>query len=303
MKTRLKLSLFCLMLIALGTTKLNGQETGHYTPGIQGIKAATLPPPGFYYMMHNVLYSSDSFYDGDGNSADIDFDITVFANVHRFIYVWEDVFLGANYGIHAILPLTSTDIKMGAFNVDDSQFGIGDIVIEPFLLSWNKPKYDIAFGLAAIAPTGSYDVAKPASPGKSFWSGMLTLGGTYYMDSHKSWHASVLTRYEVHGEKKDFDITPGDDLTFEWGIGKTIPADFIWNIGVSGYAHWQISDDKGSDVLYDASVHDRVFAVGPEVTCFIPPIKMNIELRGQLEFGAVDRSEGTKMCLTLVKAF
>ena len=298
-----KLYYLCLFMLIAGSINSYSQETGHYTPGVQGIKVGTLPPPGFYYIMHNVYYSSDSFYDGDGNKADIDFNVNVFANVHRFLYVWENVIFGANYGVHVLVPTTYTDISIGAFGVDDSKYGIGDIVIEPILLAWNKQKYDISVALAAIAPVGSYDSTEAASPGKSFWTGMLSFGGTYYFDANKSWHASMLNRYEVHGEKKDFDVTAGDDFTFEWGIGKTIPSKQIWSYGVSGYAHWQVTEDAGSDVLYDASVKDKIFAVGPEVTCFIPKAKLNLELRSQLEFGAIDRSQGTKFCLSLFKSF
>ena len=298
-----KLYYLCLFMLIAGSINSYSQETGHYTPGVQGIKVGTLPPPGFYYIMHNVYYSSDSFYDGDGNKADIDFNVNVFANVHRFLYVWENVIFGANYGVHVLVPTTYTDISIGAFGVDDSKYGIGDIVIEPILLAWNKQKYDISVALAAIAPVGSYDSTEAASPGKSFWTGMLSFGGTYYFDANKSWHASMLNRYEVHGEKKDFDVTAGDDFTFEWGIGKTIPSKQIWSYGVSGYAHWQVTEDAGSDVLYDASVKDKIFAVGPEVTCYIPKAKLNLELRSQFEFGAVDRSQGTKICFSLFKNF
>ena len=302
MKQKLKLMLFSLLLLSIGTTVFS-QETGHYTPGVAGLKGGTLPPPGFYYIMHNVYYSSDTFYDGNGDKAEIDFDVSVFANVHRFIYVWEDVLWGANYAMHVLVPTTYTDISIGAFGVNDNKFGLGDIVIEPLILSWNKPKYDLSFGVAAIAPTGSYDITEAASPGKSFWSGMMTVGGTYYFDSHKAWHASIISRYEVHGEKKDFDVTPGDDFTFEWGIGKTIPKKQIWSYGVSGYAHWQLTEDEGTDVFYDASVKDKIFAVGPEVTWYIPKAKLNVEFRSQFEFGAIDRSQGTKICLSLFKNF
>lgn len=298
---KFQLSFIYLLLLITGTMNLYSQETGHYVPGIAGIKAGTLPPPGFYYVMHNIYYTADTYYDGNGDEAPIDFRLNVFSNAHRFVYVWEDVLFGANYAMNVIIPLVSTDISIGAFNVDDNQFGIGDVIIEPFVLSWNKPGYDLAFGLAAVAPVGSYDIMESASPGKSFWTGLLTFGGTYYFDSHKSWHASILSRYEVHSAKKDYDITPGNDFTFEWGVAKTFLSKFIWNFGVSGYAHWQLSDDDGSDVQYDPSVHDRVFAAGPEVTCFIPPIKLNVELRGQFEFGAIDRPQGTTMCLSFFK--
>jgi len=299
----LNFRLFCLFLFLASSINLNAQETGHYTPGVSGLKVGTLPPPGFYYIMHNVLYTSDTYYNGAGNEAPIDFDVNVFANVHRFIYVWEDVIFGANYAMHMLIPTTYTDISIGAFQLDDSKYGIGDIVLEPVLLAWNKPRYDAAFGLAAIAPIGSYDISEPASPGKSFWTGMLTLGGTYYMNAQKSWHASLLSRYEIHSKKKDYDVTAGNDFTFEWGVGKTIPKKVIWGVRVSGYAHWQVTEDSGSDVLYDPTVKDRIFAVGPEVTCFIPPIKLNVELRAQTEFGAIDRSQGPKMCLSVFKVF
>ncbi|SDW84904.1 Uncharacterized conserved protein [Lutibacter oricola] len=300
---KLKLSIIGLFLFVLGSTNVFSQETGHYTPGVQGLKVASLPPPGFYYIMHNVYYTADTYYDGNGDKAPIDFDITVFANVHRFLYVWEDVIFGANYGVHVLVPTTYTDISISDFGVNDNKFGVGDIVIEPLILSWNKQKFDAIVALAAIAPTGSYDVNEAASPGKSFWSTMLTFGGTYYFNESKSWHASILNRYEIHGEKKDFDVTPGDDLTFEWGIGKTIVSDQIWGVGVGGYAHWQLTEDKGNDVLYDSSVKDKVFAIGPEVTCYIPKAKLNLELRGQFEFGAVDRPQGTKFCFSLFKNF
>lgn len=298
---KLKVLVAGFLILACGLTSLKAQETGHYVPGITGIKGGSLPPAGFYYIMHNVAYSSSSNFDGLGNELDINFDLNVFVNAHRLVYVVGDAFLGANYATNLIVPLINTDISIGAFGIDDKQFGLGDIIFDPLILSWNKDRYDVAFGLGAVMPTGSYDITRPSSPGKSFWTGLLTLGGTYYFDAHKSWHASILSRYEVHSKKKDFDVTAGNDFTFEWGLGKTIPAKQIWNVGVSGYAHWQLTEDKGADVLYDASIKDKVFAVGPEVGCFIPPLKLNIELRGQYEFGAVDRSQGPKACLTLIK--
>lgn len=296
-----KLFFLSLFLVVTASSNLYSQETGHYTPGITGIKGATLPPPGFYYIMHNVYYSANSFYDGNGNEANIDFDLSVFVNAHRLVYVWEDVIFGANYAVNVIVPLINTNINIGAFNVSDKMFGIGDIIVDPMVLSWNRAKYDIAFGVGAVVPTGKYDIMEAASPGKSFWTGLFTLGGTYYFDAHKSLHVSVLSRYEIHSKKKDFDVTAGDDFTFEWGIGKTIPKKQIWSLGVSGYAHWQLTEDEGADVVYDATVKDKIFAVGPEVTCYIPTLKMNVELRGQFEFGAIDRPQGTKMCLSIFK--
>ena len=298
---KLQLLIICLLAFVASTSNVLAQETGHYVPGITGIKGATLPPPGSYYIMHNVFYTASSTYDGDGNEVDMDFDLNVFVNAHRFVHNWENVIFGANYAVNVIVPLQSTNISIGGF-IDDKKFGLGDIIVDPMVLSWNRDRYDLSFGIGAVVPTGSYDVEEAASPGKSFWTGLFTLGGTYYFDSHKSLHASILSRYEIHSAKKDFDITPGNDFTFEWGIGKTIPMDQIWSFGASGYAHWQTTEDKGDDYMYDPTIKDKMFAAGPEVNCFIPTLKLNLELRAQFEFGVVDRSQGTKMCLSLFKS-
>ncbi|MDD4072899.1 MAG: transporter, partial [Desulfobacterales bacterium] len=96
-------------------------------------------------------------------------------------------------------------------------------------------------------------------------------------------------------------IRAGDDFHFEWGIGKTIAR--LWDVGLTGYCQWQVSDDRGDDVTWDRSVHDRVYGIGPEVSVFLPNLKLGLTLRNQWEFGAVDRSEGNMTTLVLTKTF
>jgi hypothetical protein len=267
----------------------------HYVNGVEGIKAATLPPPGFYYRLYNVFYNADKLMDPDGDEIPVDFEVSVYAMVNRFVWVTNKTILGANYFMDVVIPLINTDIKIGA-EIDDSKFGVGDINIEPFGLSWHGPRYDASFGLSVYIPTGEYDRTEPASPGRDMWTGMLTLGGTYYFDAGKTWSASILGRYETHSEKDETDVTLGDDFHFEWGIGKTLAK--VWDVGLTGYCHWQVTDDSGSGVTSD---HDRVYAIGPEVSTFIPPAKLFLSLRSQWEFGAEDRSEGNVTTLTLTK--
>jgi hypothetical protein len=301
--TRIVIVLFCTLGLAvtpIGST-LAG-ETGHYVNGVEGIKAATLPPAGSKcYRMYNVFYNADILMDSDGNELDIGFDLTVYALVNRFVWITNKKILGADYGADVIIPLIYTDIEVSAIGVDDDQFGLGDIAVEPFVLSWHGPRYDASFALAAYVPTGDYDMNEPASPGKDFWTGMVTLGGTVYFDVAKTWSASILGRYEVHTEKDQTDVRPGDDFHFEWGIAKTLAK--IWDVGLTGYCHWQVTDDSGSDVVWDSSDHDSVYAVGPEVAVFIPPATLLLSLRSQWEFEAVDRSEGNVTTLTLTKLF
>jgi len=276
-------------------------ETGHYTNGVEGIKAASLPPPGFYWKVYNAFYSANKLTDQNGDELDLGLKVNVYAMVNRFVWISKIKILGADYAADILIPTIYTDFKLEKIGLEDNDFGLGDIIIEPFILSWHKPQYDLAGGLSLVIPTGKYDITKPASPGKNFWTGLFTLGGTYYFDKNRTWSASILARYEIHTEKKETAVKPGNDFQFEWGIGKTVAK--IWDVGLTGYCHWQVTDDSGADVVWDKSVHDRVFGIGPEVSIFLPPKKLMFSLRSQMEFGAIDRSVGNITTLNMTKIF
>ncbi len=292
--------MFVLLAVTLMPGILFAGSNNHYVNGVEGIKGATVPPPGVYYRMYNVFYDADDLMDKDGNELNVDFDVTVFAVANRFIWVTDKKVLGADFFMDAILPLVNTDISINALGLDDREFGLGDIYLEPMGLAWHGTRYDAAVSLAVYLPTGSYDKNEAASPGKGYWTTMATLGGTLYLDSAKTWSASLLGRYEIHSDREDDDFTPGDDFHFEWGVGKSFAK--VWEAGLAGYCQWQVTDDSGDDALARDD-HDRVYAAGPEVSVFVPRFKMFLSLRSLWEFDAKDRSEGSTTALTLTKIF
>jgi len=299
MKKRLLLLFTFTLIFTIPQTLLAGKNH-HYENGVEGIKGGSVPPPGFYYKMYNVYYTADEVTDANGNDMNAGFDVDVFATANRFIWVTNKKILGANLFMDATIPLVYTDIAITALGVDDDKFGLGDICIEPFGLAWHGPRFDAAIGLAAYLPTGSYDPTEAASPGKGFYSGMATLGGTLYLDQARTWSLSILSRYEIHSDQEDRDFTPGDDFHFEWGVGKAFAK--TWEAGISGYCQWQVSDDSGADAT-TPSVHDQIYAAGPEISVFIPRFKMFLSLRSLFEFEAEDRPEGNMTVLTLTKIF
>ncbi|MDD5225211.1 MAG: transporter [bacterium] len=281
----------------------NASETGHYVNGVEGVKAASVPPPGYYWIMYNAFYTTSKLNDKDGNESPVDFDLNVYANVNRFVWVSKFSLLGANYAADVLVPLVYTNLKIssgGTTLVDSSKFGLGDIVIEPFVLAWHGKRYDAVAGAGVVAPSGSYDIAVPASPGKDFWTILLTYGGTGYFDEAKTWSASLLGRYEIHTAKRESDVTAGNDLEFEWGVGKTIAK--FYDVGIAGYCHWQVTSDSGAAKDPNTG-KDQVYAIGPDARAFILPIKLIVSLRSQYEFKSVDRPQGIMTTLNLYKIF
>ena len=283
-------------------------RNGHYVNGVEGIKGATLPPPGLYARLYNVFYTADKLTDGNGDeitsvpgpggAIPVDFEVQVLAFVPRLIWISDFKLLGGNYGADILVPLLYTDVELDPVLEDDA-WGFGDMYVEPLLLAWHGARWDAAFGLSMYIPTGDYDADEPASPGKDMWTLMTTLGGTVYLDEAKTWSASILGRYETHSERDETDVQYGDEFHFEWGIGKTV-AKFV-DVGLAGYCQWQVTDDSGDDVVWDAGEHDQVFAVGPEVLVFMPKAGLFASLRSEWEFEAKDRPEGNVTVLTLTK--
>jgi hypothetical protein len=191
-------------------------------------------------------------------------------------------------------------MRITALGVEDTEFRVADLNLEPFILEWHAPRYDFGYVYGLFIPTAERSDFRPALPGKAFWTHYVGAAGTYYLDEERTWSASVLSRYEIPTRRQDKDITPGQNFSFEWGLARNFNQ--VLDIGVSGYCSWQTTLDEGSDVTY-TNVRDRVFAMGPEVQYFSTDYNFGYHFRFWREFGAVDRPEGTIATLTIVKPF
>ncbi len=302
-----RLATLCLPLAALLLAPQ--AQASHYVPGVEGVMAATTPPPGFHWRMYNVWLNEDTLLDNDGDEMNADFDLDVFANVNRLVWGSKTLLLGANWGADVVIPVLNVDLSakqkpLGFTIVDDSAFGLGDITVEPLWMTWRLTRFDVSAGLAAILPTGNWDIEDNLNTGEGTFSGMLTLGATAYVDADKTWTASVLTRTLVHSEQEGSDITPGDNFVAEWGVGKTLMAGNALQVrpGLAGFGYWQITDDNGAGADQDARV--RKYAIGPEVNLFwLPPTLFQANLRALYEFASRNTSEGYELVLTLTKSF
>ncbi|MEI8355638.1 MAG: transporter [Deltaproteobacteria bacterium] len=298
------LCLFC--LIVLTGTAVAGPTGNHFTNGGEGIKVASVPPPGFYYRLYNFFYNTNDLKGANGKSVPADLDVFVYAQAHRPIWVTNIKILGGDWMPNVVIPVVYNDFKAGSFT--DQRVSLGDCVIEPVAIAWHGQQWDAVIGLMAWVPIGQYNPNHPAAAGKGYWTGQFDAGGTYYPDKDKTWSLSWLGRYEIHGGQRGHDVQMGDDFHFEWGIGKALPPCVAlgplkaFEVGVVGYAQFQTTDDRGKDVTWD-KVKDRIFAVGPEIRFAIPQWKSLVELRTNIEFGAVDRTEGIMTSLNFTKAF
>ncbi len=274
------------------------QESAHYVPGVEGIKGATLPPPGFWLRDYNVAYYSDTLNGPNGSQVNgVDAKAFVYANVPRLLWITDTKVLGGYLGLDALVPLQYTDLNIsaGPHNIiDHGTFGIGDAFVEG---TWSAhPKqFDLALGYGVWAPTGNTEAPPTTRAGLGYWTHMFTAGATWYIDNDKRWALSALNRYELSTEKEDTEQIPGQAYTLEWGasygVTKTV------DVGAAGYYQQQVNPTSGSAW----SDRNRVAAVGPEISAFFPKYMLGVSFRYDYEFMAENRLQGHTFTLTITK--
>jgi hypothetical protein len=287
-----------------------GARAQHYPAGAEGIRAATLPPPGIYLRDYNFFYFTDGSHSGP--------DLFAYMNAPRVVWMTGQRILGADYGMDLIVPFGYASASVvGPGNtfrefhrVTETTFNLGDIQFEPLLLSWHLGQFDLAAGYAIWAPTGDFDANRMVNIGKGCWSHMLTAGATWYLDEARTWAVSLLNRYEINHEQDETvvffpgmtrteDVTLGQTLTMEWGLSKTISKDV--DVGFVGY--WQ---QQTTGMSVNGSTSDSlsyVVGLGPEVSAVIPQLGLVSSLRYLREVAAENRPEGNTVTVTLTKRF
>jgi len=287
------------LVLLAALTAASARADGHYVPGIAGVQAASAPPPGMYYVSYLIDYNIDSFRaPGSSNNLPGNNSGTVTALVNRFIWMTDQQFLGADYGMEAIVPLVRTSLTVNAAGISDSRSGVGDIFFGPLILSWHGPQWDAVAGAGMWFDSAS--ASYPASPGKGFKSAMLTGGMTYYFDSAKTLTGSALMRYEFN-TRKDSGFRPGQQMSLEWGLGKSFGA---VTAGIVGYSQWQTTNDKGVGATTDRAARH---AIGVELAYPVPSAGLSLQGAVYKEVsataGTAAQTKGTLVRFTVVKRF
>lgn len=293
---RLRSALAC--TLALGALSGLGQaqlQTGHSVPGFYGLEVGVVPPLGIHYENSTVIYSASTQTDRDGNSTGSG-SITTLANFNTLTYTSPWLLLGGNLVMRAQVPLATAAPNPYSTAAETAGLGLGDAFLQPISIYWEGKHHLINFGYGYWLDTGSFDAASQDNLGKGFRSHEASLGLTYYPSKKRDWHYSILGRYEVHESMSGKDLTPGDDIVVDWGIGKKL--DERWSAGAVGYAVWQTSSEGGSEGNSGSGYYGTA-AVGGEVSYLPEGWDGKIIARGYLEFGSFNRPEGQMLFVGL----
>jgi hypothetical protein len=268
---------------------------GAYANGVEGFGAGMLPPPGTYFLNYLNVYSANSLKDGNGDDLVPDFKLDAVANVFRLVHMTKYQLLGGTWGMQMLLPVVHLEVSVPGQS--QSKFGLGDIVIDPFLLSFHSKNFHYAVGLDIIVPTGAYDKHDLANIGRNYWTFEPVFAATYLNEA--GCEASIKLMYDFNTENSATDYQTGQEFHFDYTLAKRFGA---FTPGVGGYFYKQVTDDElnGHTVGADG-FKGQVLAIGPQLKYDYK--NMSFSLKYQREMLVENKPEGDKFWFNLLYAF
>lgn len=288
-------------------------------------------------MLYNYSYFTDRVNDASGakitsvtltgpggrsTTLDVKVDVKAYAIAPAFIWVAKTKVLGGRYGAYVSPSFTNTSINGALSTVGGAgrsartgQFNVGDIFVQPLWLGWSGKHYEGAYGYGFYIPSGKYTLNTVTLPvigdvraeaanntGLGFWTNQ-NQGALYlYPWADRRLAIQNALTWEVHRKKRGFDLTPGQNLTYNWGLSQYLPLkkdkSVLAEIGPTGYSSMQVTNDSGS-MARNPAVHDRVHAVGVQAGMMIPKRGVVLSFRWFHEYSAVDRFQGSSIGFNL----
>jgi hypothetical protein len=299
-----KMFLFSLLVVALftGAASLSSsaQATegggGAYPNGAEDSMIGALPPPGTYFLNYLTYYRATSFKDQNGNHLMPKFNLDAVANVFRLIEVTKYRIFGASWAMHAFVPIVHIDVE--ATPGKDHRAGLGDIIVDPFILGWHFKNFHIVTGPDIFIPTGNYNKNRLANTSRNYWTFEPVLALTYLADNGIELSGKFL--YDINLKNPDTDYKSGQEFHVDYVMGYHVDKNLT--LGACGYYYQQTTDDKldGTSVEPDG-FKGRVISLGP--LALYNYKNMWFTLKWYKEFEVENRPEGSNLFFKFLYAF
>jgi hypothetical protein len=254
------------------------QDLGHKTLGTLGLDAGTQEETGLYVATEVLGYRADRIYDRHGMLVAPDVELHAFATEFGIAGFYElprlHTWVGAAFAVPVARVSVTTDNPYAS--LDD--FGLGDLYVKPIQLGWRTPHLDVVTGYAFYVPTGHIAPGGRESVGRGHWTHELSAGGTLFFDRARRVQLSALASYELNLRKEDVDLTRGSTLQIQGGVGTRVLR--VIDLGLVGYALWQVTDDRGSALPpLLAGARDVDYGLGGELDAAVPALRTKVTLR------------------------
>ncbi|MDB5576361.1 MAG: hypothetical protein JWR80_1537 [Bradyrhizobium sp.] len=280
---------------AFATSSAHASENGGrvYPNGAEAFGPAAVPPPGQYLINYTEYYGADRLNDDDGKKVPIDFHLDAEANVFRFINVTSINVLGGHWAQHAFIPIARVSVDIGGQR--QRHTGLGDIIVDPFLIAWNKGNTFWAVGTDIFIPTGDYSPTRLANTGRNYWTFEPVFAFTHYNPRKGGLDVSFKLMYDFNTVNKATNYRSGNVFHTDFGLSYDFRP---LSVGIGGYYYSQTNADKVSGARVNGDGYrGEIFALGPILRYQLG--KVPVMLHYQHEFLARNQPQGDTLWLKL----
>jgi hypothetical protein len=298
MRTRRALVL-ALALIAARPSA--AQSIGHKILGTLGLDAGSQPETGLYVANQFLLYDSSQLFNRFGARVPVDFSVQATADAIGISGAYElpglHTFVDAAIAVPFAHVVGHVDGPQGSID----RLGLADVYVQPIALGWRLRRAELRTGYAFYLPTRRFEPGGVGNVSRGSWSHELSLGGTAYFDRRRRFRASALASWEINEPKLGVDLTRGSTVQIQGGSGATLGRRI--DLGLVGYALWQVTDDSGSDLPPALrGARDRAYGLGAESGVRIREARARLTVRYTHDLLAWSRPRGQLLLFNLTFA-
>jgi hypothetical protein len=178
---------------------------------------------------------------------------------------------------------------------------LGDIIVDPFILSWHGSTWHAATGVDIFMPTGSHNKSHLANPGRNCWTFEPLVGVTLLPGN--GFDISAKLMYDINTKNHDSTVPgvktyqSGQEFHADYAVGKKM-GDVT--AGLAGYYYQQVTDDEADGVKVSGN-KGRVAAFGPALKYDYK--NMSLSLKYLFETEVRNRPQGDNLWFKFVYAF
>ncbi len=299
----------------LSAQQVSPFQTGHFMPAFANVRDFTKMQPGLVVLSYNYYAWADKFADRYGKkhdkvyledidpnlpSAVFSVDVNSVTTVPALFWGSKSTFLGGANFVAGITPSyfwakTFIAAKQVGQNIDTlyskneeaKLSGFGDLSVIPFGLSWGWTHFDFTFYYGFTAPTGRYATGADNNIGLGFWTNQFQGYGYWYPNKSQATAFMLGLTYEINSKVKGEELNPGDRFSLEWGFSQYLSERFEFSL--MGGHNWQMADDKGDDVFWDASYHDRKSTIAFSLAYWAVKNRLYISGKYMVDYSARQR--------------
>jgi hypothetical protein len=310
------LSILAIMADILTPTAVGATEggAGHYLPGSVATVIDLVPTkPGWVIEPVYLHYKGDIQVSGGIPIAGLDaagLEVTSDVMLLGVLYTAAPKVFGASCTFGGYVPYVWMDVKgevntqLGSPWVKSREDGIGDLILIPAMLAWEKNNWQFNAAFSVFAPTGDYEVGRLANPGLNYWSFDPVIGASYNSDA-SGLNVALYAGVIFNSENLDTDYTSGSTLHLEASVQQLLPlgSGFI-SLGIEGFYLQQLDADSGQKDIF-GDFKGRTAGIGPTLG-YILPVGANTlvaELRWLPEMETKNRLNGNYTWLKIVYQF